>query len=212
MKKLLIGTYPVPSQVVLAQTISRGKNLRSICNKILIQINAKIGGVPWSIRSQPFFNRPSMVIGYDVHHQRGQKSMLALCASINQSGSKYCAKVQLQEGDNDEIAKNLSTLVEEVLETFKKINSIYPENIIFYRDGVGESQKSVVMSLEIDQIKIALKNKSLESTKFAFIMVNKRVKTKMILEQNGRLENPRSGTVLDYAITPQDVYDFYLVS
>ena len=138
--------------------------------------------------------------------------MLALCASINQSGSKYCAKVQLQEGDNDEIAKNLSTLVEEVLETFKKINSIYPENIIFYRDGVGESQKTVVMSQEIDQIKIALKNKSLESTKFAFIMVNKRVKTKMILEQNGRLENPRSGTVLDHSITAQDVYDFYLVS
>lgn len=108
--------------------------------------------------------------------------MLALCASINQSGSKYCARVQLQEGDNDEIAKNLSALVEEVLETFKKINSIYPENLIFYRDGVGESQKSVVMSQEIDQIKIALKNKSLESTKFAFIMVNKRVKTKMILE------------------------------
>ena len=65
--------------------------------------------------------------------------MLALCASINQSGSKYCARVQLQEGDNDEIAKNLSALVEEVLETFKKINSIYPENLIFYRDGVGES-------------------------------------------------------------------------
>jgi hypothetical protein len=108
--------------------------------------------------------------------------MLALCASINQTGSKYCAKVQLQEGDNDEIAKNLSVLIEEVLDTFKKINTIYPENIIFYRDGVGESQKSVVMNLEIDQINIALKKKGLDNTKFAFIMVNKRVKTKMILE------------------------------
>jgi hypothetical protein len=128
--------------------------------------------------------------------------MLALCASINQTGSKYCAKVQLQEGDNDEIAKNLSVIIEEVLETFKKINSIYPENIVIYRDGVGDSQKTVVMNLEIDQINRALKNKGLENTKFAFIMVNKRVKTKIISDNNGRLENPRSGTVLDYAITP----------
>ena len=95
LKKLLIQTLPVPSQVVLAQTISRGKNLRSICNKILIQINAKIGGVPWAVKNTPFFNNPTMVVGYDVHHQRGQKSMLALCASINQTGSKYVAKASL---------------------------------------------------------------------------------------------------------------------
>ena len=51
-----------------------------------------------------------------------------------------------------------------------------------------------------------------KDAKYAFIMVNKRVKTKIVVENNGRLENPRSGTVLDHSITPQDVYDFYLVS
>lgn len=43
-------------------------------------------------------------------------------------------------------------------------------------------------------------------------MVNKRVKTKIIWDNNGKLENPRSGTVLDHSITPQNTYDFYLVS
>ena len=38
LKSMLISELPVPSQVVLSNTISRGKNLRSICNKILIQI------------------------------------------------------------------------------------------------------------------------------------------------------------------------------
>ena len=84
LKKLLTTEMPVPSQVVLAQTISKGRNLRSICNKILIQINAKIGGQPWSIRSVPYFDLPSMIIGYDIHHKKGQKSLLAVCASINQ--------------------------------------------------------------------------------------------------------------------------------
>jgi len=36
LKRLLLKEIPVPSQVVLANTISRGKNVRSICNKILI--------------------------------------------------------------------------------------------------------------------------------------------------------------------------------
>ncbi len=36
LKRLLIHTIAVPSQVVLCNTISKGKNVRSICNKILI--------------------------------------------------------------------------------------------------------------------------------------------------------------------------------
>jgi len=36
LKRLLICEIPVPSQVVLCNTISKGKNVRSICNKILI--------------------------------------------------------------------------------------------------------------------------------------------------------------------------------
>ena len=46
----------MPSQVVLSNTISRGKNIRSICSKILIQICAKVGGEPWAIERLPFFD------------------------------------------------------------------------------------------------------------------------------------------------------------
>lgn len=103
--------------------------------------------------------------------------------------------------------------MQEILEAFNKANKIYPEKIVFYRDGVGESQKSVVMQAEMRQINEALAAKGLEDKcKYAFIMVNKRVKTKIIWENQGKLMNPMSGTVLDHSITPQNVYDFYLVS
>ena len=36
IKRFLLAEFPVPSQVVLCNTISKGKNLRSIVNKILI--------------------------------------------------------------------------------------------------------------------------------------------------------------------------------
>jgi aubergine-like protein len=83
--------FPIPSQVVLTSTVQRGKNLRSIVSKILIQINAKIGGIPWAVDNLPMFDRPSMVCGMDVFHSTalGKKSVLALTASMNPTATKY---------------------------------------------------------------------------------------------------------------------------
>jgi hypothetical protein len=67
--------------VVLSNTISRGKGVRSIVNKILIQINAKLNSEPWGISDLPLFNVPTMIIGYDVHHKHGKNSLLAFCAT-----------------------------------------------------------------------------------------------------------------------------------
>lgn len=38
IKRFLLQEYPIPSQVVLCNTIQRGKNLRSIVNKVRLQI------------------------------------------------------------------------------------------------------------------------------------------------------------------------------
>ena len=66
---------------------------------------------------------------------------------------------------------------------------------------------------EIDQINLALKALGLEDTcKILFLMVNKRVQTKFVLQNNGRLDNPRPGTVVDHSVTPHGIYDFFLVS
>ena len=43
-------------------------------------------------------------------------------------------------------------------------------------------------------------------------MVNKKVKTKLVAEQNGRFINPAPGTVLDHTLTNKGSYDFYLIS
>lgn len=43
-------------------------------------------------------------------------------------------------------------------------------------------------------------------------MVNKRVKTKLIVDQGNRMANPTPGVVLDHSITGNDIWDFYLVS
>lgn len=44
------------------------------------------------------------------------------------------------------------------------------------------------------------------------IMVNKRVKTKFVFENNNRVTNPGPGCLVDHTITGKDRYEFYIVS
>ncbi len=99
MKRLLLKEIPVPSQVVLAGTISKGKNVRSIVSKILIQICAKLGGIPWAIDNLPLMDRPTMVCGMDVFHSvsHGKNSVLGFCASVNDSSTKYFSATEIHE-------------------------------------------------------------------------------------------------------------------
>jgi aubergine-like protein len=88
--------------------MNRDSNLRSIINKVLIQINAKMGGIPWSIRNLPFFDEidvPTTVIGYDIVNKRGKKSVVGLCASINKEGNRFFSRAKEQTGNN--ITENL---------------------------------------------------------------------------------------------------------
>jgi aubergine-like protein len=137
----MLKEIPVPSQVVLANTISKGKNVRSICNKILIQICAKIGGEPWAIDNMPFCDVPAMVCGLDVYHKAGSgsRSILAFTASMNPRATQYWSGARIQD-EGQEISNTLEQLMSEALVQFKTRNSRLPENIIVYRDGVGDSQ------------------------------------------------------------------------
>ena len=96
---MLLEEIPVVSQVVLTSTISRGKNVRSIVSRILIQICAKIGGVPWTVDQIPLLDKPTMVCGIDVYHAThlGRKSVLGFCASFNNSATKYMSKTVIHE-------------------------------------------------------------------------------------------------------------------
>lgn len=137
---------------MLCNTISRGKNLRSIINKVLIQINAKIGGIPWTVDNLPLMDKPTMICGMDVFHSTalGKKSVLALTASVNQSATKYWSTNVIQNELGQEAAHSLCQGMNKACEAFKKANGRYPERIIFYRDGVGEGQVQGICSPEIE--------------------------------------------------------------
>jgi len=49
IKKLCCVECPVPSQVIIAKTIGDPRKLRSVTQKIALQINCKLGGELWSV-------------------------------------------------------------------------------------------------------------------------------------------------------------------
>lgn len=69
IKKKCCVDRPVPTQVVLAKSL-RNKNAKSIATKVVIQMNCKIGGIPWSI---PIPLKGLMVVGFDVCHDTNSK-------------------------------------------------------------------------------------------------------------------------------------------
>lgn len=48
-------------------------------------MNAKVGGVPWTISDMPFSGNDTMVVGIDVFHQTkmGKNSIIAFVATID---------------------------------------------------------------------------------------------------------------------------------
>lgn len=70
IKKKCCVDRPVPTQVVLQKCLN-AKQAMSIATKIAIQINCKIGGIPWCV-SIPM--QGLMVVGFDVCHDTNSKS------------------------------------------------------------------------------------------------------------------------------------------
>lgn len=106
LKRLLTQEIPIVSQAILTSTINYGKNLRVIVSKIVAQICAKIGGIPWVIDNMPYMDKRTMVCGLDVYHdaQDGQISCLGFVASYNKTCTKYWPSTHVMQTPGDEIA------------------------------------------------------------------------------------------------------------
>ena len=72
----------------------------------------------------------------------------------------------------------------------------------------------MIIDSELCQIKRALAgNPETRNIKVILIMVNKKIKNKLISEAGNKITNPKPGCVVDHTITGEnDSYDFYTVN
>jgi aubergine-like protein len=217
LKRLTLSTIPVPSQVVLNGTLRKDRGLRSVITKLAIQMNAKVGGIPWVISNIPLNDIPTMIVGIDVYHKKGSHSVLGFCATTNRSFSKYTSTARIQM-ESQEITGLLREALRNAIRNYMSDNdNTAPRRIIIFRDGVSDSQIPIVLETEVRQIKSTLQEmhitgKISQEPKLCFIVVNKRVNARFYGQAGGQVSNPPVGVCIDSDVTKENGYDFFIVT
>lgn len=102
-------------------------------------------------------------------------------------------------------------MIEEVVEHYQAKMEEIPENILFYRDGVGENMLDLVESQEFRETKDILYRKYQEKApKLTLIIVTKRIDDRFFLRENGRINNIPGGTVVDNTVIKKERFNFFL--
>ncbi|CAH9115106.1 unnamed protein product [Cuscuta europaea] len=196
---------------------------------LALKINAKVGGstvalfnsLPCQIPRIFKHEDPVIFMGADVTHPHPlddlSPSVAAVVGSVNwPESNKYVSRMKSQT-HRQEIIEDLSGMVGEILDDFYEEMFLLPKRIIFFRDGVSESQFSKVVEEELQAIQKACSRFPGYKPPITFVVVQKRHHTRLFLpdEPVGNRfsdENVQPGTVVDTVITHPTEFDFYLCS
>ncbi|XP_023390306.1 piwi-like protein 2 isoform X2 [Pteropus vampyrus] len=208
IKKLCCVQAPVPSQVINVRTIGQPTRLRSVAQKILLQINCKLGGELWGV-DIPL--KQLMVIGMDVYHDpsRGMRSVVGFVASINLTLTKWYSRVVFQM-PHQEIVDSLKLCLVGSLKKFYEVNHCLPEKIVVYRDGVSDGQLKTVANYEIPQLQKCFEAFENYQPKMVVFVVQKKISTNLYLAATEHFVTPSPGTVVDHTITSCEWLTFKL--
>lgn len=211
IKKFLCVDVPVPSQVITATLLKKGKGMMSVAQKVAIQIAAKLGAEPWGVKI-PMKN--TMVVGYDSYHDSSQKGLAvgAVVATMNSELTRFSSSTTLHR-NNEELISQMKACFTNAIVRYKKTNGqSVPQRIFVYRDGLGEGQIDYALNTEIVAMQEVMKTQGLENVQFAYIIVSKRINARFFQMSGTKPMNPPSGSIIDDVVTLPERHDFYLVS
>ncbi|XP_057485528.1 protein argonaute 7-like [Actinidia eriantha] len=211
-------------------------NLAKLSSQFLanlaLKINAKVGGctvalyntLPSQVPRLFRADDPIIFMGADVTHPHPlddfSPSVAAVVGSVNwPSSNKYVSRMRSQT-HRQEIIQDLSIMVGEILNDFYRQLAKLPKRIIFFRDGVSETQFYKVLKDELEAIKSACSKFPGYKPPITFAVVQKRHHTRLFPQETDPFsmrnqvidENIPPGTVVDSLITHPREFDFYLCS
>ncbi|CAG0893792.1 unnamed protein product [Darwinula stevensoni] len=179
VKQMLTCNQTCPSQVVVARTISDQKKLRSVTQKIMLQVNCKLGGELWAVEI-PIAKSHVMICGIDSYHDaaRKGKSIGALVASLNKQVTRWHSTA-CEQDRGQELIDQLRTGFMNALLEYRKINQALPDRVIIYRDGVSDGQLDHSYRYEVPQIMKAFSTFENYKPRLSFVIVQKRINTRI---------------------------------
>ncbi|KAI3733675.1 hypothetical protein L6452_13125 [Arctium lappa] len=228
LKRIAETSIGVMSQCCLYQNLAKLSNQFLV--NLALKINAKIGGCTMALSSSLpaqvprvlSLDEPVIFMGADVTHPHPlddfSPSVAAVVGSVNWPASnKYVSKMRSQT-HRQEIIEDLDAMVEEILVDFHRELSKLPTRVIFFRDGVSETQFYKVLNQEVRAIRAACSRFPGYKPRITFTVVQKRHHTRLFPDrpsppqQTFSDDNVPPGTVVDSVITHPKEFDFYLCS
>ncbi|XP_051151747.1 protein argonaute 16 [Andrographis paniculata] len=214
---------------IATQCLSPLKINEQYLTNLLLKINSKLGGTNSLLgielsRHIPLISaKPTLILGMDVSHSSpGRSDCPSIAAVVGSLSwpliSKYRAAVRSQASKTEMIeclfkplknGKDDGIMRELLLDFYSTSGGRKPEQLIVFRDGVGESQFSQVVNVELDQmIKAYQYLGETNIPKFTVIIAQKNHHTRLF--QASAPENVPPGTVVDTKIVHPMYYDFYM--
>ncbi|KAF2643883.1 stem cell self-renewal protein Piwi [Massarina eburnea CBS 473.64] len=234
---LYSGVHTVCAQ---ARTVERF-DAQTLSN-IALKINPKVGGINHILSSKAFDSylggnsrKNMIVLGADVGHpgagvKAGHPSIACVVGSVDAYHVNYRGSMRLQAG-GQEVTEHMESMVEERIRAWKAAASNANNDLtsmLFYRDGVSESQFQACLDHEIPAIKAAFKKVFPEASKelnLTFVIVGKRHHTRFYATSsatsyvtrdnkkgnyiNGNL---KPGLLVQKIVTNKSPYNFFLQS
>jgi aubergine-like protein len=204
IKKRLTVDFGVNSQCFLAKNLL-SKGIMSISTKVVIQMSAKLGGEPWFVKI-PI--KGMMVVGFETY-----KKINAVVATMNQCFTQYFSTVTSTKGKLS--VGQISSDIEKCLNAYQEFNKELPKYIVVYRAG-SMSHDGGFEDVEVQEIKSVIQQyysqNDVEVPKLTYMIVSKRVNTRLFTNEPCGRDNPPPGTILDNTINVKGRYQFFLVS
>ncbi|KAH0717600.1 protein argonaute 2-like [Solanum tuberosum] len=204
----------VVTQCCLSPNANKGQDqyLANLCMKI----NAKLGGSNMELMDRlPNFGSEDnvMFIGADVNHPAAKNvtcpSIAAVVATVNwPAANKYAARVSPQEHRTEKILE-FGKMCKDLVRTYAELNSVKPNKIVVFRDGVSEGQFDMVLNEELVDLAKAIYDSNYQPA-ITLVVAQKRHHTRLFPE--GGPANVPPGTVVDTIIVHPSDFDFYLCS
>ena len=207
------------SQVVKVESLER--NAMSVCSKILLQINYKLGGCTYNVQFDKEVNKQNlMVVGVDSSHISGKRTGVAMVASINKEFTQFYNKIDLiEEKKKEQLVYCVSSFLKEAVARYFKFNKKLPSGIVIYRQGVSKQQKEFLKQ-EVTYIENFLNGQEDEKLlqknpiPYYYVLVNTKTSFKFFEKttQRNTLEyyNPAPGLLIMDDITDPSFYEFYI--
>ncbi|KDP41247.1 hypothetical protein JCGZ_15654 [Jatropha curcas] len=230
LKRIAETSVGVVSQCCLFPNLSKLSS--QFLANLALKINAKVGGctvalynsLPSQIPRLLCSDEPVIFMGADVTHPHPlddfSPSVAAAVGSMNwPAANKYASRMRSQT-HRQEIIQDLGAMVKELLDEFYQEVSKLPKRIIFFRDGVSETQFYKVLKEELQAIREACSRFPGYRPLITFAVVQKRHHTRLFpcetdlpsTQSQFNDENIPPGTVVDTVITHPKEFDFYLCS